>query len=704
MRVRLGLWLERLCGRPWALGLAAGGAYLLLSLLLLAPTLPSFGRAVPGGLVAAADGWQNVWNLWWFHRAVTTGLNPFFTRMIFYPEGADLLGQTLTCTNGLLLLPVTALFGPVAGYNAAVLLSFVLAGMGGYALTLHVTGRPLAAFVGGCVFTFAPFHLTKVWDGQLELSTLQWLPFYLLFLLRCTAGDGRWRDAAAAGVLLAIVGYTSWYYLFFAALASLLVAALWLPYRAGARVWLLALARLAAAATLAVLLIAPALPSLLGSATELAGPSASAALLPLRSATLLDFWLPSNLHPVWGAWAQSLGAVWHADIAAWNVALGYTPLALALVALVRMRGAAWRWLVLAGAACVLALGPTLNIGPWKTGLPLPYAALAALPGGNISHRPSHFVVITCVALAPLAGLGLNALLARTAVRWRGWLLAGVLLALTWEFLPPRWNLWAPTPHPYYDVLANQPGALLVLPAAAEDLRPLIDQMRHGRPLMGGLLARAPSYDPPQAPGMRELWRPEAGPLWMLPTVREDALTTLNYYGVTQIVIERTRMQPGEAAALDSVLAWLLLDAPLRYEDARLRVFQVPAAPPRGFAFFRTGWYPEEADGKHSWRWMRARGEIMLVNPSAVPWPVAVQLGVESYLNPRALDLAVDGAALGRWTIPAQPRHFTRIMHLLLPPGEHRLLLQAPLEAELAPSNRHLGIVLTDITVRYHVKE
>ncbi|MEI8167466.1 MAG: hypothetical protein WCG26_13880, partial [Chloroflexales bacterium] len=180
--------------------------------------------------------------------------------------------------------------------------------------------------------------------------------------------------------------------------------------------------------------------------------------------------------------------------------------------------------------------------------------------------------------------------------------------------------------------------------------------------------------------------------------------TLNYYGVTQIVIERTRMQPGEAAALDSVLAWLLLDAPLRYEDARLRVFQVPAAPPRGFAFFRTGWYPEEADGKHSWRWMRARGEIMLVNPSAVPWPVAVQLGVESYLNPRALDLAVDGAALGRWTIPAQPRHFTRIMHLLLPPGEHRLLLQAPLEAELAPSNRHLGIVLTDITVRYHVKE
>jgi hypothetical protein len=191
---------------------------------------------------------------------------------------------------------------------------------------------------------------------------------------------------------------------------------------------------------------------------------------------------------------------------------------------------------------------------------------------------------------------------------------------------------------------------------------------------------------------------------MLPTEREQALTALNYYGVTQIVIERTRMQPGEAASLDSLLAWLLPNTSPVYEDARLRVFQVPAAPPRGFAFFRTGWYPEEADGKHSWRWMRASGEIMLVNPSATPWPVAVRLGVESYLNPRALDLAVDAVALGHWTIPAQPGHFSRVIHLLLPPGDHRLMLHAPLDPQLAPSNRHLGLVLTDITVRYSARK
>ena len=46
--------------------------YLLLTLLLLASVLPHFGTALPGTGIAYTDGWQNVWNLWWFQHALFT--------------------------------------------------------------------------------------------------------------------------------------------------------------------------------------------------------------------------------------------------------------------------------------------------------------------------------------------------------------------------------------------------------------------------------------------------------------------------------------------------------------------------------------------------------------------------------------------------------------------------------------------------------
>jgi hypothetical protein len=66
-----------------------------------------------------------------------------------------------------------------------------------------------------------------VWDGQLELITLQWVALYAFFLLRAVEEAQR-RDALIAGVFLALIGYTSWYYLFFFSVYSLLFAAIWL--------------------------------------------------------------------------------------------------------------------------------------------------------------------------------------------------------------------------------------------------------------------------------------------------------------------------------------------------------------------------------------------------------------------------------------------------------------------------------------------
>jgi len=688
----------RTLGSLW---LAATLGYLALSLFALAPVLPVFATAIPGGPVANVDGWQNVWNLWWFHRAVTAGKNPFFTDLLFHPTGVALATQTFTSSNGLLALPVTALFGPIAGYNAAMLLSFVLAGLGGFALTLHVTRQPVVAFVGGCVFAFAPFHMTKVWDGQLELAAVQWLPLYALFLLRAAAPEGGWRDAALAGALLALIGYTSWYYFFFAAIASLFMAALWLPYRAGSRALGGAALRLAAAAGLAALLLAPLLPPLLRGALGQSDPAPGMALLGDRSANLLDFWLPSNLHPLWGEAARALGEGWHPYIAAWNVALGLTPLLLALVALRLDPGAAWRWAALGLAAGVLALGPRLQVGPWRTGIPLPYAGLAALPGGNLAHRPGHFVIISVVALAVLAGLGLRALMARAGPAWRVWLPLVALLAIGLEFLPPRWPLWTPATHPYYATLASAPGALLVLPPPMEDSQALLAQMRHQRPILGGFLARTPPYDPPHAPGVRELWEPRATqPL--LAATPEERRAALRSYGISHIVVERSRLEAGAERALEGVIADLLPGVSPEYADETLRVYAAPEGPVLPFAFIRAGWYPPEREGERVWSWMADRGEIILVNPTAAPLPVTLSFSLASYLRPRELALDLDDAPLARLTV--QPAEMRVALRLLAPPGAHRLTTRAPAEPEAASSARPISVVFSAIEARWGRQE
>ncbi|MEI7769542.1 MAG: hypothetical protein WCI67_06120 [Chloroflexales bacterium] len=57
--------------------LLAWAVYTLLSAIMLGPALAHLADRIPGGPIAAVDGYQNVWNLWWVHEALAHGKNPF---------------------------------------------------------------------------------------------------------------------------------------------------------------------------------------------------------------------------------------------------------------------------------------------------------------------------------------------------------------------------------------------------------------------------------------------------------------------------------------------------------------------------------------------------------------------------------------------------------------------------------------------------
>ena len=87
------------------------------------------------------------------------------------------------------ILPVHAIArNPILGYNLLFLSTFVLSGLGMYLLVRELTGNPLAAFVAGLLFAFAPYRLAQ--SSHLQVLSSQWMPFVLYGMRRYFAGDG----------------------------------------------------------------------------------------------------------------------------------------------------------------------------------------------------------------------------------------------------------------------------------------------------------------------------------------------------------------------------------------------------------------------------------------------------------------------------------------------------------------------------------
>jgi len=76
-----------------------------------------------GRLPSSRDTASYVWGFWWVAHQVTHLGNPWFTSQMAAPVGVQLGFHTLIPLPGLLLTPVTLIFGPSASYNLLVLIT-----------------------------------------------------------------------------------------------------------------------------------------------------------------------------------------------------------------------------------------------------------------------------------------------------------------------------------------------------------------------------------------------------------------------------------------------------------------------------------------------------------------------------------------------------------------------------------------------------
>jgi hypothetical protein len=142
----------------WVLPL---GLYAVFALLVYAPV----GTISSNRLTSTGeDVGPMVWYLAALPHYLFHGLNPFFTLGANFPYGANLASNTSMPLLGLIASPITLTEGPVAAFNAMVILGFFLSAAAMfYVLRKCVRFRP-AAFFGGLVYGFGPFMIGQGYD------------------------------------------------------------------------------------------------------------------------------------------------------------------------------------------------------------------------------------------------------------------------------------------------------------------------------------------------------------------------------------------------------------------------------------------------------------------------------------------------------------------------------------------------------------
>ncbi len=432
---------------PYSATWAVLGLFVLLTLVLTWPLAAHLSTRLPGTATWAFDESTFAWNIWYFkHALLDLNTTPLHSKLIWFPLGIDLILYTYNFFNALMALPLQLAGSVPLASNVTLLLATVLSGLGAYLLARYVLaefGRAwrlsrrdavLAAFVAGAIYAFASNRAVYAALGHYDMVTTQWLPFYVLYLVK-TLREPRSRmrglkNALLAGLFFALAALAEMIFASFLALFSLIIlVALWRSLRSR---WA-ALGRLVVAAVVAGVLW---LPVLLPVAREFAagdyaleGWGESIKL----STDLVGLVTPTALNPLFSAegdWQPALRAVEEGkgrfgDIN--TVFLGWVTLALALAGVWagRRRVAAWAWSALVFG--ILALGPLLQVNgrfrfsldgllPEGVTFPLPFTLLHFIPIINGNRAPNRNSVILMLALAVLAAYAVGWALSRRGHR------------------------------------------------------------------------------------------------------------------------------------------------------------------------------------------------------------------------------------------------------------------------------------------------
>ena len=167
------------------------------------------------------DAYFSMWRLAWIAHQLPRDPSHLFDGNTLYPAKDTLAYSDAVLLQGVAGAPLIWLGAPVVfAYNAQILATFVLCGLGMFLLVRDLTGMTVAAVVSGIIFAFAPYRFDHY--VHLELVSAQWMPF-TLWMFHRTLQRARIADGVMTGVFAALQGLSGVYLtVFFATIMMVL--------------------------------------------------------------------------------------------------------------------------------------------------------------------------------------------------------------------------------------------------------------------------------------------------------------------------------------------------------------------------------------------------------------------------------------------------------------------------------------------------
>jgi hypothetical protein len=440
--------------------------YLGVAILVTWPLVGRFNSTVYG---YPGDNLGAIWINWWTKSAASFGGKPSFTPLAGFPFGTS-TGFPLEFLGYLEMRFLLLLTSSVVAWNIDIFLSFVLSGVTMYYLVRYLTRDRRVAFFGGFVYMIGVFHAFNSMVIGGALSATQWMPLYVLVLLKFVKKPTL-RYAVFLGLSAVLVVGTSIHYGLFmgiftiAFLVGRFVYSRVAAARRGGRLpsGAFSVNRRTAVLSLSVFLVVMAFVTplliLYARDSRLRGQwPASATSVVLRTSDYVEagaarpvnYVIPSMLNPVFGSSVKKTAGDYFPNFGN-AIYIGWTVILLALVwvvALLRkwlrnrksspggdedteMRGPGrdaletngrlWGFAAAGLAAFLLSLKPSISVGSVK--IPLPSELLRIfVPWFRWYNRLS---IVVSLCLIVIACFGLKWLFSK--VRGRGLRIAGIAL-------------------------------------------------------------------------------------------------------------------------------------------------------------------------------------------------------------------------------------------------------------------------------------